>query len=101
MIVFLDKLTFSQTVKVYRLYQQYYLMDKNNQSEESYPESGPRFSSAVGEEGKSHCLNSDKPNCSSMNIDELNELNEMEISVIAQSSFTNPIITLFGISSIP
>lgn len=101
MTVYLSKLTFSQSVKVYRLYQQYYLAGKDSLPEVNSVGSPPLPS--ILEEGMSNePMDSDKHSSSTMNITEVNEHNtNAEISVITQNPFTNPIVALFGVDSTP
>lgn len=96
MIVFLDKLTFPQTVKVYRLYQQYYLIGKNSvKNSESLEEFMERRSVFP--------LRRDTDD-DSIDMEENNDMertelsNNVEVSVITQNPFTNPIVALFGVT---
>lgn len=100
MIVFLDKLTFSQTVKVYRLYQQYYLMSKGTIQEDTFAPAPHHSSSLAADEKKTQSMNFTQPNDSDVIMQD-SSLNDMEISVTAQSPFTNPIVALFGVNPVP
>lgn len=101
MIVFLDKLTFSQSVKVYRLYQQYYLMGKSSLKNESFsPPAQP--ASSVCEDMKSMSMSIDKASVSDINpIEPTEPSGNIEISVKTQNPFTNPIVALFGVDPTP
>jgi len=105
MIVFLDKLTFPQTVKVYRLYQQYYLIGKNSvESCELCNEAAEQRSvSPSGENTYCHSVDVEKSSISSASDMEKTGLgSNMEIiSVITQNPFTNPIVALFGVTPTP
>lgn len=99
--VYLSKLTFPQSVKVYRLYQQYYLADKNSLKDVN-SERSPILPSILEEDSNNQLMDSDKPSCSPMNITEINDhCCNIEISVITQNPFTNPIVALFGVDSPP
>lgn len=101
MTIYLSKLTFSQSVKVYRLYQQYYLAGKDSLKDVNVGRSPP-LPSILEEGTDSQLMDSDKPSCSRMNITDINEHScSMEISVITQNPFTNPIVALFGVDSTP
>lgn len=101
MIVFLDKLTFSQTVKVYRLYQQYYLTGKSNIKNESFSQPLRQQSPVRNDDMKSMSMSIDtKTSLSSVNVIDTTEYSgNIEISVNTQNPFTNPIVALFGVSS--
>lgn len=101
MTIYLSKLTFSQSVKVYRLYQQYYLAGKESLKDVN-SERSPLLPSILEEDTNNQLMDTDKPSCSPMNITEMNEHScNMEISVITQNPFTNPIVALFGVDSSP
>ncbi len=99
MIVSLDKLTFPKTAKVYRLYQQYYLMGKEG------IQIDPKFQRdlrhTVTERPLSHTSNYDQLSNVALNITESCESNYTKVSVFIQNPFTNPIVSLFDVNITP
>lgn len=99
MIVFLDKLTFPQTVKVYRLYQKYVLMGKDSlRNSESYKIIERRSVSPMVDDERSQSLDTDASNMSNTDMERTAVTGNMEIGVITQNPLTNPIVALFGIT---